>query len=534
VPAGLAERLAVQIDALPEGFSLLSRSGSTREMARRLFQILRGSLTTLDGHVFLRPTGGAWEHLHGGTPAPESLLPEAPPLTGCAVEDPDHPPYRLRGIQLLPDGALAVVILGRKLSPRSPYTDPDRLTFRIYLQLFASAYQAFLGRRKEKDLGFHLQHRLLQLTSLIDTGMDLARPQPEEELYTRALERATALTNAARGSIRTGSGSVLRRFLSFPPGTTLRRGLPESHRISASFTFGGRRAVFELQEKESRAGTVPFEETDRVLLDALARQVHAALEVRHLHAQEVEKQRIERDMTVAGAIQKRILPETLPAIPGYDLAGVNIPTKLVGGDYYDCIPVSGGRFALVMADVAGKGIPAALLVSSFHAYLAAYLERDVPLDELATLLNGAIYRASTEERYITAIIALLTPGTGVLECINAGHTALTLVRTDGSVVEHEAGGLALGLFEEAFPLERVTVELRPGDRLFVYTDGVSEAMNPGRQLYDTDGRLRAFAAATRPAGAREFIDALQADITSFVAGAPQADDITALYLIRNP
>jgi sigma-B regulation protein RsbU (phosphoserine phosphatase) len=292
--------------------------------------------------------------------------------------------------------------------------------------------------------------------------------------------------------------------------------------------------VFELQEKESRAGTVPFEETDRVLLDALARQVHAALEVRHLHAQEVEKQRIERDMTVAGAIQKRILPETLPAIPGYDLAGVNIPTKLVGGDYYDCIPVSGGRFALVMADVAGKGIPAALLVSSFHAYLAAYLERDVPLDELATLLNGAIYRASTEERYITAIIALLTPGTGVLECINAGHTALTLVRTDGSVVEHEAGGLALGLFEEAFPLERVTVELRPGDRLFVYTDGVSEAMNPGRQLYDTDGRLRAFAAATRPAGAREFIDALQADITSFVAGAPQADDITALYLIRNP
>jgi sigma-B regulation protein RsbU (phosphoserine phosphatase) len=221
-------------------------------------------------------------------------------------------------------------------------------------------------------------------------------------------------------------------------------------------------------------------------------------------------------------------------IPHYDLSGINIPTKLVGGDYYDCIPLADGRYALVMADVAGKGVPAALLVSSFHAYLSAYLESSVSLVDLTKRLNTVIYRASTEERYITAILALFNPVTGELESTNAGHTPMYLLRDGGAFHELGKGGLALGMMDMEFPYETDSVVLGRGDRLLLFTDGVSEAMNAAGTLYDGDGALREFVLRHRPDRSETFIHGLIADIQQFVGSAPQADDITALYLIRRP
>lgn len=210
-------------------------------------------------------------------------------------------------------------------------------------------------------------------------------------------------------------------------------------RISSSFTFGENTYTFELYDKESRAGILPFEETDQLLLDALARQVHASLENRYLHQQALEKQKIEQEIAVAALIQQRILPASLPEIDGYDVAGINIPSKSVGGDYYDCIPLADGRFALVIADVAGKGVPAALLVSSLHAYFSAYLQSGMSLVEIMVRLNRVICQASTDDKFITAFIALLTPGTGEVEAINGGHNPVYWLRVDKTVDELNRG-----------------------------------------------------------------------------------------------
>jgi serine phosphatase RsbU (regulator of sigma subunit) len=528
-------RLVLQIDSLQEGFDLLSRASTVREMGTRLFHLVRGSLTTVEGYVAFRPHGEEkWQVLHrkGTGQEHEADLPGR--VDAFSLDIRKGRRFPLLALQPLPDGSTLALALGRKLAARSPYSQHDRIAVRILLQLFANAYQAYLQRVREKQLVFSLNHRVLQLNSLIDTGIALSRTQQDHTLYRVAIEQAAALTNASQGQVTITSGRSLAERISFPEGTRLPRTIPAHQRIRASFTFLGQTHTFELACKESRQGVVPFEETDRLLLESLTRQVHAARESHYLHAQEIERQKIERDITVAASIQQRILPKSLPVIPEYDLSGINIPTKLVGGDYYDCIPLADGRHALIMADVAGKGIPAALLVSSFHAYLSAYLESSVTLVDLAQRLNTVIYRASTEERYITAILALFNPATGELESTNAGHTPMYLLRREGAFQELGNGGLALGMMDMEFPYETDSVVLEPGDRLLLYTDGVSEAMNASGALYDSEGTLRNLVVRHRPDRSELFIRELIADIQRFVGSAPQADDITALYLMRRP
>ncbi len=442
----------------------------------------------------------------------------------------------IRAVLKLVDLSYAGLIISSQLSG-SPFNDTDLLSARLFTHLFDNAYQAMLSRRNEKGLIFSLNHRVLQLNSLIDTGIEVARLDQGITPEQMALQRAASLTNASRGIVTVTGANGQTQVYSFPAESAAASPLivtaqAGQHRISSSFSFGGSSYEFELHNKESRTGPVPFDETDQLLLDALARQVHASLENRYLHAQSLEKQKIEQDMAVAASIQQRILPTTLPLIDGYDVAGINIPSKAVGGDYYDCIALPDGRFALVIADVSGKGVPAALLVSSLHAYLSAYIESGKPLRDLVGRLNRVICQASTDDKFITAYLGILTPSTGEFESLNAGHTSTFLLRADGSVQELSAGGVPLGMLDMDFPYQSETVSIQPGDRLLLYTDGVTEAMNENGDLYDTYAPLKDFVVQQRPEKAGGFIHDLISDIKRFTGKAEQNDDITALYLLR--
>ena len=278
---------------------------------------------------------------------------------------------------------------------------------------------------------------------------------------------------------------------------------------------------------------MPFDDTDKLLLDAFSRQLHVALENIFLHKEALEKQRIDRDIEVAGTIQQKIIPEQLPTISGYDIAGVNIPTRMVGGDYYDCIPLKDNRYALVIADVSGKGVPAALLVSSLNASLSAYLEIDITLSELALRLNKVIYNASTEDKYITFFIAVLDPHKGELECLNAGHNPIYLMDINGSIKELAEGGIPFGMLGMDFPYNSQKVALNPGESVLLYTDGVTEAMNHKEDQYDDVRPLTDFYRTHRDLPAARFIHLLMEDIDDFTGSTPQSDDITALYLKRS-
>ena len=154
---------------------------------------------------------------------------------------------------------------------------------------------------------------------------------------------------------------------------------------------------------------------------------------------------------------------------------------------------------VIMADVAGKGVPASLLVSTLNASLSAYLDMNTPLDDMAVKINTVVYQASTSDKFITFFMAILNPESGELEIINAGHNPMLLLRKNGELVRLEAGGVAFGMFDMGLPF---------------------------------DERLEEFFQGNLTDNAKEFIDLIVKDVKKFTGNAPQSDDITALYLIK--
>jgi len=529
----LPPRLVSQIVSLPDGFRTLSKASTLQEMGTRFLTLageaLRGATMSI---LHLPVSANGWVALAGNGTHPGADLLRVPSQDTTTLCTLDQDRKTIVAVQRLVDGSHVGVVTSAA-SGSETFSPVDTGSLQLSLHLFDAAFQAMRTRLNEKDLVFSLNHRILQLNSLIDTGIEVARLDQAGSLQQLALERAVSLTNASRGMVEIFAGDSLRERLVFPPGDNRATAPGQGLQIASSFTFGEQSYQFSLFEKESRRGILPFEGTDQLLLDALARQVHASLENRYLLQQRLEKQRMEQDLAVAASIQQRILPEKLPVISGYDIAGINIPSKSVGGDYYDCIPLPDGRYALVIADVAGKGIPAALLVSSLHAYLSAFLANQVPLVELVRRLNRAMAQASTDDKFITAFFGILSPATGEMESVNAGHTPSYLLRNDHSIHELNAGGIPLGMLDLDLPIESEQVTIRPGERLLLYTDGVTEATNEESVLFDTAVPLRDFVARQKPHTATIFIDELVAGIKSFTGQAPQNDDITALYLLRS-
>ncbi len=526
------DRISSRIEHLQEGFRKLSRSAGVADIAKRFAETARETLPGAAIDIVHRAgSSGEWTPLVESGSVPVAVLKN---IAGekftvpCTIRQEKGV---LLIVQRLADKShLGLILVPPKGGPA--FSEADVMSLRLLVQYLDNAYQDLVFRKNEKGLVFSLNHRILQLNSLIETGIEVAKLDHNESPHHLAIVRAASLTNAARGVVTVSSGKDIVEEFTFPVGTVVDRTSRDMNSIVASFSFLNNTYSFELFDKESRAGVTPFEETDHLLLDALAKQVHASLENRYLHEQALEKQRIEQEMSVAASIQQKILPVGLPEIPGYDLFGTNIPSKSVGGDYYNCVPLHDGRFAIIIADVAGKGVPAALLVSSLHAYLSAYLEGSFAMTRLAARLNKVLYNDSTADKFVTAFFTILTPETGELECLSAGHNPSYLLRNDNSIVELHTGGLPLGTIDMDLPYKSERVTLEKGEKLFLYTDGVTEAENEDHVLYEQDYPVTDFLKTHVAESSEGFIGDLIADIRKFTKSAPQNDDITAIFLRR--
>ena len=524
-------RLGLQSETFQESFNILSRAKNLEELAKKFFHVLRGNLLVINADIYYkRSEKGKWQILFSHTNNSELQF-DTSAENEFRIMAIKHPDFKLSINHALIDRAAFRILLGAKLD-KSAYDDFDKIALQFFLHQLDSAYQFYISRKKEKQLIFNLNHRVLQLNSLIDTGIEVARLQEGHQLLHLALERVLALTNASKGMLLVKQGRKIVDKIFYPINFNQNAIKETDLQISTSFQFADKNYFFYLVDKESREGYIPFDATDQLLLDAFARQVFVSLENHYLHEQALEKERIDQEISLAGAIQKNLIPEKLPEVEGYDLCGINIPTKFIGGDYYDCITLDDGRLMFIMADVSGKGVSAGILVSTLQASVHAYLDAPFKLETLVQKLNEVIFDAATIDKYITAVFAVLDPKNGELLSVSAGHNPTYILRKNKKIDELKTGGIPLGMMQMAFPYDSNKTVLKPGDSLLLYTDGVTEAMNEKEEEYDDIRPLKKFLTSHTAGTAKNFIDDLMADLHEFTGDTPQSDDITALYVTK--
>jgi len=266
-------------------------------------------------------------------------------------------------------------------------------------------------------------------------------------------------------------------------------------------------------------------------IEGLALQAAVALENARNHKRNVEFARVQQDLDAARQIQRSLLPQKLPAIPGYSLACRSAPCYEVGGDYLDIVEEPGGSLLMAVADVAGKGLASAIMSTSFRSAFRAMAVTGMPLDELAARMNRHHWAEGEEarRRYVTAIFLRLHPLAGEIEVVNAGHNPGFLLQPDSPPRLFEAAGTPLGMLSGMrYASERSG--FAPGARLLFYTDGLTEVFK-GDEEFGPERLLDEFLRC--PAGKADgILDALWAAIEDFSQGGPQGDDMTALALCR--
>jgi HD-like signal output (HDOD) protein len=238
----------------------------------------------------------------------------------------------------------------------------------------------------------------------------------------------------------------------------------------------------------------------------------------------LKREDLEQQLNAARGIQQRLLPSTLPAIPGYRLAATNVPSLHVSGDTYDCLRMSDGALALAIADVSGKGLPAALLASTLQASLRALARVTDDPGQLLAAANGALFESTDPERFASLFLAVLDPGGESLRYASAGHNPPLLLRADGRAEWLKAVGAPLGMIHEmAYPV--FNVAMFPGDLLVAYTDGVTEAMAPDGTEF-TEQALEAVVRSAAGSSPQELVGRVLAAIAEHTSrpGAATAAD----------
>ena len=265
------------------------------------------------------------------------------------------------------------------------------------------------------------------------------------------------------------------------------------------------------------------------LIQTLANQTSVALKNAVLYEENLAKSLLEEELAVARRIQQQFLPARLPEMARFGIAAMNLPNKQVGGDYYDIVDLGSGNYLVTIADVAGKGVPAALLASMVQASVRTQAQDGKPVCEMMDRLNRLVYDATPDDRFATCFLARVSTAGLSLSFSNAGHNYPILLPATGAGRLLDFGGIPLGIRPE-FAYGETSTPLGPGDALILYTDGITDARNRLMQDYGEE-RLFQFAVdLPRDLTARQLLDAISVDLSSFTEGAEQADDITLVAL----
>ena len=398
-----------------------------------------------------------------------------------------------------------------------------------------------------------------QMRALIRAGRELAGHRPLAELFPLIMDLSVEAVMAGRGVLMTLDGDKLHvqaaRGDGFQISSTVRdRVLKEKASLlvrDAQLDQALREHMSIVEGKVRSMIAVPLQTNDRVIgliyvdspnavreftredLNLLTVMANvAAIRIEHARLNEIEEaeRAMAKDMHQAALIQERLLG-TPPAMEGLDIAAKTVASRAVGGDYYDFIKYPDGRVAIMVGDVAGKGMPAALLMSSLQARVHVVFEEPDHLAQKLTRLNKSTCANCPDNRFITFFTCIADPRTGQVTYANAGHNPPLVVRAKGGFELLEgAGGMILGILPMS-KYEEATVTLDPGDILVLFSDGVTEEVDPNDQQFGEE-RLANMVAELSKRPAAEIVQEVHRAVHAFTQGAAAADDITVVIARR--
>ena len=535
------------LEALLESAKLLHSSLELEQLLLSLLRSVMGRLVVSRGVIALEGEDG---QLTVAASRGVKALPPGSPFDFDAATD--------AGIDLIlaigdpePTGYLG---LGKPLTGR--LGSAEREFLEALLGIAASAISNARAHAQARRLNEQLDRRVHQLRTLLELVRSLTatfEPDQVAQVLGLTLAGQWLVSKSAVVAWKPGHPTIQRqRGMSFRHPESLRAELQAlgGPRRTAELPPGALRRVLEENQAQvvvpllsggsaigfvalgMPAGDRCFQDEDLTFCEGLASQASVAFENGWHFAETVQKEKLDRDLALAGDIQKRLFPSALPHLPGCELAARNRPAAQVGGDYYDALPVqnTGEHCLLCVADVSGKGVAASLVMSSIQATLRALLGSGLDLAALVERTNTLLHATTPANKYVTAIFVLLDARTGACRYVNAGHNEGLLVRADGTVEQMPACGVPIGLFPSATYSEG-EVTLEPGDLIALYSDGVTEANDTQDQEFELD-RLIESLRQRRTTGAEEIVAGVFADVDAFAGEAPQYDDITLLVLKR--
>lgn len=275
-----------------------------------------------------------------------------------------------------------------------------------------------------------------------------------------------------------------------------------------------------------------FTDDDQRLLSIVASQSAQVIENARLYEEEQVLQSVERELELAARIQRDLLPHKVPDIPGYDLAGLTVPARVVGGDYYDFIGRSGESLTICLGDVSGKGLPAALLMASLQATVRGHALSSPSPAACLEFANRLLHEHTDPSTFVTLFCGVLDPASATLTYAMAGHERPILRSADGRVSRLAESGIVLGFNAQASYSE-TDVPIEPGDTLLLFSDGVTEAMAEDGSLFGEERFLSVVESAVE-ASARDLIAAIIGAVSDHAGGREQSDDLTLVALRRLP
>jgi serine phosphatase RsbU (regulator of sigma subunit) len=394
--------------------------------------------------------------------------------------------------------------------------------------------------------------------ALVRAGRELAGHRPLDELFKLILDLSIETVGAERGVLMGLEGEQLvpkavhgdnfrisatvRDRVLQEKNSLLVRDLQQDEAFRQQISISGQQIqtmmavplqtedrVIGLIYVDSRSFVHEFTPDDLNLLTVLANVAAIRIEREHYAEMERIEQRRTQDLIQAAEIQRGILPRGAPSIAGVDLAGHNAPCRTVGGDYYDFIPYADGRLAVVLGDVAGKGMSAALLMSNLQARVQTLAEDPHDLSDLMGRLDQGVAINCPDNRFITMFMSVIDPRGADLVYCNAGHNPPLLIRASGDIERLKAVGTALGILP-GLSYREESRKFGPGDLLAIYSDGVTEAENPSGEEFG-EQRLAELLASNRGAAAEDVVELVLQALDDWTASTPAVDDVT-LVVVR--